>query len=88
MTRDLVNIDRDRDGNLPAHAWPGGYPLYYLDTEGNILCAQCANTQLADEYEHFRPVAWGIHYEGEPLDCDQCSEDIDSAYGPVPTETH
>ena len=37
----------DEHGKLPAYAWPGGYPLYYLCADGGILCPQCANKEPA-----------------------------------------
>jgi hypothetical protein len=38
---------RDDNGNLPAYAWPGGYPLYYLCADNGVLCPQCANMESA-----------------------------------------
>lgn len=28
----------DETGKLPAYAWPGGYPIVYLDAENSWLC--------------------------------------------------
>src|SRR2546428_6652372 len=39
--------ERDENGNLPAFAWPGGYPIFYLCADGGILCPQCANKESA-----------------------------------------
>jgi hypothetical protein len=71
------------DGTLPAYAWPGGYPMFYLDRENSVLCAKCASKSLADadEVPQFRPVAADIHYEGPSMLCGQCSAEIESAYG-------
>lgn len=53
-----VNQIRDENGRLPAYAWPGGYPLYYVvrDSMSNhdiILCPEHANEEeleaLVDE---------------------------------------
>lgn len=71
---------RHSDGSLPAYAWPGGYPLYYLDKCDNILCPDCANRDV-DESQAV--VDAGIHWEGEPLICDDCGCEIESAYGPT-----
>lgn len=56
---------------LPAYAWPGGYPILYATDEGCVLCHKCATSDDA----HF------IHYEGEPLHCEECNKITDSAYG-------
>jgi hypothetical protein len=37
--------ERDENGNLPAFAWPGGYPIFYLCADNGILCPQCANKE-------------------------------------------
>lgn len=78
-----VECVKDSSGQYPTFAWPGGYPLYYLDGENSTLCPKCANESADDEIENFRPVACGVHWEGEPITCDQCSAEIESAYGPV-----
>ena len=56
------------DGMLSAFAWPGGYPIYYLDAGSNILCATCAQQFLNDERE--KPIARGII--GDPTDDTDC----------------
>jgi hypothetical protein len=73
----------DSKGNLPAFAWPGGYPIYYLARENSVLCAGCATKALKDEDEmtEFKPVASDVHWEGASLFCEQCNKEIESAYG-------
>ena len=67
----------DEKGNLPAYAWPGGYPLFYMDSENNVLCPECANKN--DEYD--APiVAHDANYEDASLYCEHCSKRIESAY--------
>ena len=84
----LPNLQKD--GKLPAYAWPGGYPVLYLDRENSTLCADCATKSLKDEVEHFRPIACDVYYEGPVTFCDQCSTGIESAYGDPEekTESH
>jgi hypothetical protein len=66
---------------LPAYAWPGGYPIFYIDDEGNVLCTDCARSN--DEYSE--PIVdYDINWENETLDCDHCSAHIPSAYGNDP----
>lgn len=66
---------------LDAYAWPGGYPILYLDGGNDILCAVCATKAAADEDPKMRPCAWQIHYEGESEFCADCNVEIESAYG-------
>ena len=75
--------ERNTDGKLPAYAWPGCYPILYLDQENSVLCAACATNSLddPDEVPQFRPVACDVYYEGEPETCTQCGTEIESAYG-------
>ncbi len=63
---------------LPSHAWPGSYPIFYLDWKDHVLCPQCAN----DPECELGPVAWAdVHWEGEPLECEACGSEVESAYG-------
>lgn len=80
MTNATSNILQLRDdrGLLPSYAFPGAYPLYYLDGENNDLCPDCANEN--DNYTS--PItAYGVNYEDSELYCDQCGKRIESAYG-------
>jgi hypothetical protein len=82
---------RDENGNLPAYAWPGGYPIYYLCADGGILCPQCANKESAvrhadehpdyPDYDQWRIVAGEVNWDDTSLTCDNCSQRIESAYG-------
>ena len=63
---------------LPAYAWPGGYPLEYLDDQGNVLCPKCAD--MHEEYNG-TIIAVDAYMEGPPIQCDNCGEMIESAYG-------
>jgi hypothetical protein len=77
--KDLERIS----GKLPAYAWPGGYPILYLDRENSTLCAECATKSLDDpeEVPQFKPVAFDVYYEGPTIHCEQCNAEIESAYG-------
>lgn len=71
----------------PAYAWPGGYPLFYLAADNSVICPECMNGRNGSEASpghddrSWRVVAVDVHYEGEPLSCDHCSAEIESAYG-------
>lgn len=64
---------------LPAYAWPGGYPIFYFDTDHNVYCPKCA-------YKHKEGAVvlisdYDVNWEDPTLSCDDCSEYIGSAYG-------
>ena len=60
-----------RGGKLPSWAWPGGYPISYLDAENNVLCPDCSN-----QNSEFNPaiVEFGIVEQDEDeVECFECS---------------
>ena len=67
---------RQADGTLPAYAWPGGYPIYYLTEEEETVCAACANTETSDPAEY-----GAVNWESTDMVCADCGEFIESAYG-------
>lgn len=67
---------------LPSYAWPGGYPLYYIDDSHYELCPHCA--QKAKEDEQITITSWAVNWEDEDLYCEECNERIESAYGNNP----
>ena len=75
MTTKPLSEIRDDYGLLPAYAWPGGYPIFYLDRDNSTLCPDCAN---ADESG---AEAWDTYLEGPTIHCDECNAEIESAYG-------
>jgi hypothetical protein len=77
-----MEMQRLTDGTLPRLAWPGLYPLAYLDGQNSVLCADCANASDHDEeLPQFRPVAQFANWENNALFCDNCGVRIESAYG-------
>ena len=77
----MPNFERMSDGTLPKYSSVGCYPLFYLDGENSVLCADCANeSDNDDELDKFRPVACDANWEDPSLYCDQCSTRIESAY--------
>lgn len=84
----MINAERLSDGKLAAFTSIGCYPIYYLTEDGGVLCPACANGEhgseasedsAADKQWHL--IACDVHWEGEPLSCDHCNEQIESAYG-------
>jgi hypothetical protein len=68
---------RDINGVLPAYAWPGGYPLYYVTADCLTVCPDCANKDDTSD----PATAYGTHWEGPAIECDDCGRPIESAYG-------
>lgn len=86
--RRAIDLPISRDP-LPSYAWPGGYPLYYVTSDGGALCPDCVNREIEQIDQSTRGHArdgwalegFGIHYEGAPIVCDHCGKEIESAYG-------
>jgi len=85
----INKLPRDKDGKLPAYAWPGGYPIIYYTEDGGELCPDCANGKNNSEADptHYDPqwklIAGDVYWEGPPIQCAHCNKDIESAYGEV-----
>lgn len=73
------------------YAWPGGYQMLAVMSDGESLCCKCAR-------ENYRRISWStrnheqdgwgcegvqIHWEGHPEYCVHCNAAIPSVYGPV-----
>ena len=85
-------LPRGKDGKLESYAWPGGYPILYFDSDGEVLCPSCANrieanNSIEDAFCGLRPVEYFIHYEGPPEICAECNNLTESAYGEVEEES-
>jgi hypothetical protein len=76
---------------LPAYAWPGGYPVYYLAADGEVICPECANANLAQidgaikagprsGWDDWRLVASDVNYEDAHMTCAHCNKGIPCAY--------
>jgi hypothetical protein len=82
-TNDLAGLRQDNGGKLPYWAWPGGYPILYVLTDGSVICPGCANDTCHEKHQDpdYRIVAGEVYYEGPELWCCLCEEPIVSAYG-------
>jgi hypothetical protein len=75
-------------GRANAYAWPGGYPLYYLTSDGGVLCPACVTKErqqiFRSTHEHahdgWAVEAVDVNYEDSELYCDNCNKRIESAY--------
>lgn len=71
-----------------AYAWPGGYQLYLLTSDGGALCFKCARKEaryiipsIAGKCnDGWQCIACDVNYEDPGLFCDHCSELIPAAY--------
>lgn len=86
---ELVPQPDGSGAQYPAFAWPGGYPIYYFTEDNGTLCPECANGRHGSEAGNVNPdpqwrlIGCETHWEGEPLTCDHCNAQIESAYGVV-----
>lgn len=71
------------------YAWPGGYPCYFITSDGAALSFKAAKQELRSILEAIRDrsnsgwriVAMDINWEDSDLFCDHTGEHIESAYG-------
>lgn len=79
--------DFDRDLESP-YAWPGGYPRYFITSDGAALSFEAAREEAAtirDSIATRTPDGWWvvaceINYEDSALYCDHTNKRIESAY--------
>jgi hypothetical protein len=81
-------------GKANAYAWPGGYPVYFITSDGASLCSACVTKERAQIFRSTHERAkdgWAIagvdcNYEDDSLFCEHCSKRIESAYNEPETE--
>lgn len=69
------------------YAWPGGYPMYAIMDDGECVCHRCVKGNYRQIYRDTQGdlrSGWNfavseINWEDE-LYCDNCSDQIESAY--------
>ena len=74
---------------LGPYAWPGGYPLYWIMSDGEaIKWSVCKNERrnmlealARKDQSGWRPIAFDINYEDNDLYCAHTGDKIESAYG-------
>ena len=75
------------------YAWPGGYPLFAITSDGAALCRHCARAERAcigttTGSDGWCVVAIDANWENPELFCVHCSSRIESAYAePKPTQS-
>lgn len=73
---------------LNKYAWPGGYPTFWIMSDGGCVSFDCAKSERRQMLESlaskandgWRPVALEINWEDPDLYCDHTGKRIESAY--------
>lgn len=77
---------------LDSYAWPSGYPIYYIFSDGGAICPDCVNTNVSEIVEANNGKArhnshggwavdgWDVNYDDADLTCDHCNKPIEAAY--------
>ncbi len=70
------------------YAWPGGYPIFAITADYGCLCKKCVEDELSliekadeDSDQQWQLLALEINWEDSDLHCDNCGNQIESAYG-------
>lgn len=69
-----------------AYAWPGGYPLFLCDEDGDAFHFACVRKMFKSVLLDGSDYGWKIsgcdvNYDDDSLYCALCGERIESAYG-------
>ena len=72
-------------------AWPGGYPTFFICSDGEALCHDCIRKerrQIIDSvanqiHDGWQVVGLDINWEDPELYCAHCDKRIESAYAEV-----
>ena len=67
------------------YAFPGGYPMFALTSDGGCLCHECCKTEresigTTTGSDGWCVTALDINYEDADLLCDHCGNLIEAAY--------
>jgi hypothetical protein len=67
------------------YAWPGGYPLFAITSDGACLCHRCTASEretigTTTGTDGWTVVALEANWEDSHLYCDHCGTQIESAY--------
>lgn len=91
MHHSRINRVADYKATLRAgpYAWPGGYQLYLLLSDGEALCFTCGNKQArhviasiqSNDRDGWQCVACDVNYEDTEMQCAHCYKPISAAYG-------
>jgi len=82
-----VNYFRELIENGP-YSWPGGYPVYFITSDGAALSFKAAEENAGSiefsiremVYDDWHVLAVDLNFESLDLYCDHTGERIESAY--------
>jgi hypothetical protein len=77
VTMNTIYVNGKREKQVAWYSSIGGYPIIYLTDKDEVMCPGCAGRTIENVTSH-------IYEEGHPVECSECSLEIESAYG-VPT---
>jgi hypothetical protein len=96
----ITNTQELRASVRMPFAWPGGYPIYIVLSDGGMLCHACSRTEYREMSQALRdpalrhsgwcPVAAEVLWEeGEegPEPCAHCGKELEAAYRTIKEET-
>ena len=74
------------------YAWPGGYPVYTVMDDGDLLCPDCARAefkQIVRDTKMQIGGCWTVlgaeilweEMDGTPAICSHCEKKLQTAYG-------
>lgn len=84
----IETVEQFREHLAEPWAWPGGYPRYFITSDGAALSYRAAREE-AEQIEYaianklsdgWRVVAVDINFEDADLFCDHTGEKIEAAY--------
>ena len=89
-----MNISRQvkqqiKEAIRERYAWPGGYPIVFLTSDGATLCAKCCRKefrQIAWDWTRKTDTGWfvvapSINWENDSEECcDHCGMELEAAY--------
>lgn len=81
-----VRSRRLRDELIASpYAWPGGYPMFAVTSDGGALCHRCCESESRSIGSTYGTDGWAIavldvNWEDPDLYCDHCGSRIESAY--------
>jgi hypothetical protein len=81
----IEDLKNQNEGSIPEFAWPGGYPMYYITSDGGVLSPKAVveNESLCSDPDdpQWHIIGHQINWEDENLTCDHTGDRIPSAYG-------
>jgi len=84
----MVKVDKKiKQAIRDKYAWPGGYPLFLITSDGAALCIDCGKKEYRsivsaihnNVSDGWKVEAVDVNWEDNELHCDHCNKHIESA---------